>query len=210
MFYSTVLLLDCTACALIGGAAAFRGGRHSLPLAGAVILGSACALISPIVRTVMILVSTQIMPQADVFDERVYVAASLAGACAGYLLQRRAPEAAWFFPVLESAALALATALGTYIALAFGLASSVWSVIIGCMAGAAGGVLRDLCLAERPALLEVEFYGSAAVVGAMAVTGLHALQADFWVQMAMGFSCVFALKLFGSWRTKRGGFFSEF
>jgi hypothetical protein len=44
----------------------------------------------------------------------------------------------------------------------------------------------------------------------MAVTGLNALHADFRVQMAAGFFCVFALRLFGSRRMKRRGVFSEF
>ena len=210
MSYSTVLLFDYLSCALIGLAASFRGGRHGLPLTGALILGMLCALASPIVRDVVISISTHIMPRLDAFDERGYVAASFLGACAGYLLQRRIPEESPFFPALEGASLALATALGSYLALTLGQTSPAWGVIIGCMAGTVGGVLRDLCLTERPALLEVDFYGSAALVGAMAVTGLHALHADFWTQAAAGFLCVFALRLLGSWRTKRHGIHSEF
>jgi uncharacterized membrane protein YeiH len=210
MTYSTVLLLDCLSCFLIGLAASFRGGRHNLPFTGSVILGTACALISPMARTVTVLIGTQIMPRVDAFDERGYVAASFAGACAGYLLQRRTPEESPGFPVLEGASLALATALGTHVALTLGLTSPTWGVIAGCVAGTAGGILRDLCLVERPALLEAEFYGSAVAVGAMAVTGLHVLQADFWVQTAVGFCCVFALRLLGSRRMKRAGIFSEF
>ena len=210
MAYSTVLLLDYVSCALLGWAAAFRGARHSLPFTGALILGMVCALISPIARSGMILISTQVMPQMDAFDERGYVAASFAGACAGCLLQRCAPEKAPFFPVLEGASLALAAVLGTHIALTLGLASLTWGVLVGCIAGTAGGVLRDLCLTERPALLEADFYGSAVAVGTMAVAGLHAMQADFWVQLAVGGLCVLALRLLGSQRMKRLGFFSEF
>ena len=210
MAHPTLLLLDYVSCALLGWAAAFRGARHSLPFTGALILGMACALISPIVRSGMILISTQIMPQMDAFDERGYVAASFAGACAGYLLQRRTSEKSPMFPVLEGASLALATALGTHVALALGLAGAVGGVMIGCVAGTAGSVLRDLCLAERPALLEADFYGSAVAVGAMAVTGLHVLHVGFWGQMAAGFFCVLALRLFGSRRMKRAGSFSEF
>jgi uncharacterized membrane protein YeiH len=187
MSYSTFLLLDCLSCALLGLAAAFRGGRHSLPFTGAVILGAACALISPAARSLMVLISTHIVPRADAFDERAYVAASVLGACAGYLLQRRMPEDASCFPVLDGVSLALATALGSYVALTLGVAGPAWGVVSGCVAGAVGGVLRDLCLNERPALLEADFYGSAVAVGAMAVTGLHALQAGFWGQMAAGF-----------------------
>jgi uncharacterized membrane protein YeiH len=210
MMYSSVVLLDCLVCALLGLAAAFRGGRHSLPFTGALILGVVCALISPLARTVMILVSTQVMPRVDMLDERGYVAASFAGACAGYLLQRRTSEKSPIFPVLEGASLALATALGTHVALTLGLAGVVGGVMIGCVAGTAGGVLRDLCLSERPALLEVDFYGSAAAVGAMAVTGLHVLHAGFWTQMVVGCFCILALRLFGNQRMKRAGLSSEF
>ena len=211
MACSTVLLLDYLSCALLGGAAAFRGARHSLPFTGALILGAACALISPLLRTIMLFITTQVVLQPNALDGRGYVAASFAGACAGYLLQRRTPEEAPVFQVLEGASLALATVLGTYAALAIGPAPSpVGSVIIGCMAGTVGGMLRDLCLIERPALLEADFYGSAVVVGAMAVTGLHASHADFRLQMALGGFCVFGLRLLGAWRMKRLGRFSEF
>jgi len=210
MTWSAVLVLDYLSCALLGLAAAFRGGRHSLPFTGALILGMACALISPIARSLMIWLSTQTLTRMDAFDERGYVAASFAGACAGWLLQRRASEKTLLFPALEGVSLALATALGSYVALAFALTTPLGAILIGCMAGTVGGVLRDLCLSERPALLEVDFYGSAAAVGAMAVTGLHVLYAGFWAQMGLGFFCVLALRLFGSRRARRFGVFSEF
>ena len=210
MTWSAVLFLDYLSCALLGWAAAFRGGRHSLSFTGALILGMACALISPIARSVMIWISTQNVPRVDVFDERGYLAASFAGACAGWLIQRRVSEKTPLFPLLEGASLALATALGSHVALALGRATPLGGVLIGCMAGTVGGVLRDLCLSERPALLEVDFYGSAAAVGAMTVAGLHVLYADFWAQMAAGFFCVLVLRLFGSRRSRRLGVFSEF
>jgi uncharacterized membrane protein YeiH len=210
MTWSAVLFLEYLSCSLLGLAAAFRGARHGLPFTGAVILGMACALISPASRTLMFSLGAHVVPHVDVLDERVYVAASLLGACAGWLLQRRAAEEGPLFPVLEGASLALATVLGTHLALTLGLTGAVRGVLIGCVAGTAGGVLRDLCLTERPALLEADFYGSAVVVGAMAVTGLHALHADFWTQMAVGGLCVFGLRLFGSRCAKRRGVFSEF
>ena len=210
MAWSALVFLEYLSCALLGLAGAFRGGRHSLPVTGALILGMACGLISPAARSLMIGMSSQIALRVDAFDERGYVAASFVGACAGWLLQRRRSEGELLFPALEGASLALATALGTHVALTLGLTPPLGGVLIGCMAGTVGGVLRDVCLSERPALLEVDFYGSAVAVGAMAVTGLHALYADFWAQMAVGSFCVLALRLFGSRRSKRLGFFSEF
>ena len=210
MTLSAVLCLDYLSCALLGLAAAFRGGRHGLPVTGAVILGMVCALISPAARALLILLGAPVMLRLEGLDERGYVAASFVGACAGLLLQRRLAEKAPLFPALEAASLAAATALGTYVALAFGLASPVNGILIGCAAGTAGGVLRDLCLTERPALLEADFYGSAVAVGAMAVAGLHTFQMGFWPQIAVGSLCVFGLRLFGSRRMKQRGIFSEF
>ena len=210
MPWSAVLFLDCLSCALLGCAAAFRGGRHNLPFTGALILGMACALISPVARSIMIWIGVQIVPRVAAFDERAYVAASFAGAFAGWLLQRRISEKTPLFPALEGASLALATVLGTHVALALGLTTPLGGVLVGCMAGTVGGVLRDVCLSERPAVLEVDFYGSAVAVGAMAVTGLHVLYVDFWAQMGLGVFCVLALRLFGSRRARRIGFVSEF
>ena len=211
MTWFALLFLDYLSCALLALSAAFRGGRHGLPFTGTVILGMACALSSPLTRALMILISGQAaLTRLEVIDERGYVAASLIGACAGRLLQGRAPEEGPLFPMLDGASLALATALGAYVALELGPTGAVWAVIIGCVAGTAGGVLRDVCLTERPALLEADFYGSAVVVGAMAVTGLHVLHADCWAQLAAGFVCIFSLRLLGSRRMKRLGVFSEF
>ena len=208
MTWSVVLCLEYLSCALLGMAAAFRGGRHGLPVMGAVILGMACALISPAIRFQMISVPILLRPNA--FDTSGHVAASFAGACAGLLLQRRVPETIPLFPALEAASLALATVTGTLAALAFGEATPIGSILVGCTAGTVGGVLRDLCLTERPALLEADFYGGAVAVGAMAVAGLHTLHMGFWPQFAVGSLCVFGLRLFGSWRMKRRGVFSEF
>jgi uncharacterized membrane protein YeiH len=208
-----VQCLDYLACALLALAAAFRGGRHGLPFTGAVILGMACALAVPLVRTLMIMGSAPILLRPDAFDERGYLAASFAGACTGLLLQRRLAEKTWLFPALEAVSLALATALGTHVAhraLAIGPAAPVMGILIGCAAGTVGGVLRDLCLTERPALLEADFYGSAVAVGAMAGAGLYALQAGFGVQVFVGSLCVFGLRIFGSLRMRRRGLVSEF
>lgn len=207
MAYSTFLAADLSVSALLAWAAAFRGGRHGFSVTGGVLLGMLCGLASPVLRG-MFIAPVSIAP-LWLFAEPAYPAACFLGACAALAVQRRGPDKAAFFCVPEAFSLGLATGLGVCAALAAGL-SPLHSIVAGFSVGAVGGFARDICLAERPALFEVEFYGSALLVGAMAATALHALGAGFWSQTAVSAGIVVALRLWGSRRGRLRGVVSEF
>jgi uncharacterized membrane protein YeiH len=200
---------DFIAVALLAWAAAFRAGRHGLPLIGGVILGVSAGLACPAARAALMPGGMVVMPGPVFLLDPAYLAAGFAGACAGFALQRRSPEGSMLFPALEALSLGLATALGTALALASGLPPA-GGALSGFMSGTAGGALRDVCLGERPALLEAEFYGGAAAVGAMSAAGMHALRADFSVQVTVSAALVVILRLIGRRRAVRRGMHSEF
>ncbi len=70
----------------------------------------------------------------------------------------------WF--VFDTIGLALFTIVGIQKTLLFGYPFWV-AVIMGCMTGSAGGVIRDILLNEAPIIFRKEFYAMACIVGGL-------------------------------------------
>lgn len=87
--------------------------------------------------------------------------------------QMRWLQNAWF--VFDTFGLALFTIAGIQKSLAFG--HPFWvAIILGCITGAAGGVIRDVLLNNEPVIFHREIYAMACVVGGML----------FWLLSALG------------------------
>ena len=72
---------------------------------------------------------------------------------------------AWF--VCGTLGLALFTIAGIQKSVAFG--QPYWvAIIMGCITGAAGGVIRDIMLVREPVIFHKEIYAMASVTGGMA------------------------------------------
>ena len=72
---------------------------------------------------------------------------------------------AWF--VFDTLGLALFTIAGIQKSIAFGQPYRV-SIIMGCITGAAGGVIRDIMLVREPVIFHKEIYAMASVMGGLA------------------------------------------
>ena len=70
--------------------------------------------------------------------------------------------------------LGLFAALGAAKGAAHGL-RPIGVVMMGALTATGGGVIRDMLVRELPAILYKGFYGTAAIVGALVLLGLHAL-----------------------------------
>ncbi|WP_027450060.1 trimeric intracellular cation channel family protein [Xylanibacter brevis] len=82
---------------------------------------------------------------------------------------------AWF--VFDTFGLALFTVAGIQKSLAFG--QPFWvAVIMGCITGAAGGVIRDVLLNNEPVIFHKEIYAMASVLGGVV----------YWIGLAAGLS----------------------
>ena len=69
---------------------------------------------------------------------------------------------AWF--VFDTLGLALFTIAGIQKSIAFG--QPYWvAIIMGCITGAAGGVIRDILLNNEPVIFQKEIYATACVLG---------------------------------------------
>ena len=79
---------------------------------------------------------------------------------------------AWF--VFDTLGLALFTIAGIQKSLAFG--QPFWvAIIMGCITGSAGGVIRDVLLNNEPVIFHKEIYAMACVLGGMVYWGLSEL-----------------------------------
>lgn len=71
----------------------------------------------------------------------------------------------YLLPILDAFGLAIFTVIGAQKALAFGFSGSV-AVVMGCVTGVVGGMVRDLLSGQIPFVLQKEIYASASILGA--------------------------------------------
>ena len=82
---------------------------------------------------------------------------------------------AWF--VFDTLGLALFTIAGIQKSLAFG--QPFWvAIIMGCITGSAGGVIRDVLLNNEPVIFHKEIYAIACVLGGIV----------YWILATLGMS----------------------
>ena len=102
--------------------------------------------------------------------------------------------------VADALGLALFTISGTQIAIGVGTSPGV-AVLMGCMTGAAGGVLRDVLSAEVPLLFrDRELYATAAMGGAIVYLVLdRALDVPATPAGLVGMAVILALRFASIW-----------
>ena len=91
----------------------------------------------------------------------------------------------WF--VFDTLGLALFTIAGIQKSLAFG--QPYWvAIIMGCITGSAGGVIRDVLLNNEPVIFHREIYAMAAVVGGITDWVLDCCHAQIEVTVIVSFT----------------------
>ncbi len=68
------------------------------------------------------------------------------------------------------------------------------AIIMGCITGAAGGVIRDVLLNEEPVIFRKEIYAMACVVGGFVYWGLYSLGISLYITVAVAFSVVCVIR----------------
>jgi len=71
----------------------------------------------------------------------------------------------YLWAVLDTIGLAIFTVLGAQKTLQYGFPDMA-AVIMGCITGCFGGLLRDIFLAQEPSILKRDVYASASLIGA--------------------------------------------
>ena len=92
---------------------------------------------------------------------------------------------AWF--VFDTLGLALFTIAGIQKSLAFD--QPFWvAIIMGCITGSAGGVIRDVLLNNEPVIFHKEIYAMACVIGGIAYWGLAELGTPTEISAGVSFA----------------------
>lgn len=100
---------------------------------------------------------------------------------------------AWF--VFDTLGLALFTVAGMQKTLECG--HPFWvAIIMGCITGSAGGVIRDVLLNNEPVIFRKEIYAMASVAGGLVYWGLSFLGADMGVAALATFLVVIVIRFF--------------
>lgn len=94
---------------------------------------------------------------------------------------------AWF--VFDTLGLALFTIAGLQKTIALG--HPFWvAIIMGCITGSAGGVIRDVLLNNIPVIFRKEIYAMASIVGGFLYWGMYELKIDVSVTVAVCFCTI--------------------
>jgi uncharacterized membrane protein YeiH len=180
-------LLATFLVALEGGAAAVLG---HLDLFGVLVLAFVSALGGGIVRDLLI----GALPPNAIRDWRYSATALVGGLCLLFTFHAFTEVPTGLLIALDAAGLALFAVAGADKALEFGI-HPLLAVLMGCITGCGGGVVRDLLLNKVPAVLSADVYATAALVGAaIAVALLHVKLPRVWAMSAGAVVC-FALRM---------------
>ena len=100
---------------------------------------------------------------------------------------------AWF--VFDTLGLALFTIAGLQKTLALG--HPFWvAIIMGCITGSAGGVVRDVLLNNVPLIFRKEIYAMASIAGGLLYWGLYALRIDVGLIVVICFLFICLVRFF--------------
>ena len=184
-----VLILDLCGTFAFALSGATAGIRRRLDVFGVLVLSCAASMSGGIGRDLLI----GDHPPAALADWRYLAVSLLAGFIAFFwasLIERlRHPVR-----MVDAIGLAFFAVAGTEKALAFGL-SPVMSALLGMLTGVGGGIVRDVLLAEIPAVLRSDLYAVTALAGAAIVAAGSVLQIPPVITAICGGLLCFGLRM---------------
>ncbi|HEU4812919.1 MAG TPA: trimeric intracellular cation channel family protein [Xanthomonadaceae bacterium] len=165
-----VLLLDFLGTFAFAISGALVAVRHRLDLFGVLVLSFAAAAAGGILRDVLLGAT----PPVALVDWRYLSASTVAGLITFY---RHADVERFRNPVQVSDAvgLALFAVVGASKALTAGV-GPLGAVLLGVLTGVGGGMVRDVLVAQVPAVLQRELYAVAALAGAIVFVTARSLE----------------------------------
>lgn len=183
----TVLDLCGTFAFAVSGAVA--GIRRNVDVFGVLVLSFAASSFGGIGRDVLIGAT----PPAALVDWR-YLAVSLAAGLITFFWSSLIEKLRNPVRLLDAAGLAFFAVAGTQKALSSGL-SPVMAALLGMLTGIGGGIVRDVLLADIPAVLRSDLYAVAALAGAAVVAGGGFLHIPAVVSAVVGGLLCFSLRI---------------
>jgi len=185
--------LAATAVFAIEGATV-AGGAH-LDLFGVVVLGCVTAMGGGILRDLLI----GAVPPAALTD-RLYVPLAVVVSLLTFVLHHPVGQVpSWLLTGLDAAGLGLFCASGSVKALGYGLVP-VSAAFLGTLTAVGGGAMSAVLIGRVPAVLRVDIYAVAALLGAViVVAGVRRHLPTAPVMLAGGAAC-FTLRVLAAWQ----------
>lgn len=158
-----VLVLDLAGTFVFALAGAAAGVRRELDFFGVLVLSLVTATAGGVARDLLI----GAVPPAALQDWR-YIATALSAGLVTFLWYPTIERLDTPVRMFDAAGLALFAVAGAQKALAYGI-DPLLAPLLGMLTGIGGGMLRDILLAEVPAVLRSELYAVAALIAAAIV-----------------------------------------
>ena len=189
---STLLVLDLIGTFVFALSGAVAGVRERLDLFGVLVLSFAAASAGGIMRDLLI----GAVPPAAITDWRYLAVSLLAGLVVffWYPISERLRNLRNHVLVFDAAGLALFAVAGTQKALGYRL-NPIMAALLGVLTGIGGGMLRDVLVAEVPAVLRSELYAVAALAGALLVVAGYVLNFPPTTMAMTGAALCFGMRL---------------
>lgn len=163
MLSHIVVTLSLIATAAMAASAAIQAHRFELDLFGATVLGIVTAVGGGTLRDLLL----GLTPVFWIIDSR-YLLVAVPAAMFSYGLARRMPSGNGrrlaLLMHLDAIGLGLFTLTGVRVALEAGVTQPL-AVVIGCVTGTAGGMIRDLLCNITPSVLREDLYATLSLAG---------------------------------------------
>ena len=158
-----LVVLDLAGTFVFALSGAMAGIKHRLDLFGVLVLAFAAGNVGGLTRDLLLGAT----PPPGISDWR-YIGVSIVAGLVTFSWSSVMDRLRSSVLVLDAAGLALFAVSGTLKALAAGL-NPVAAMLLGVLTGVGGGMVRDVLVAEVPAVLRGELYASAALAGTAVV-----------------------------------------
>jgi len=193
----TLMVLELAGTFVFALSGAAAGVKYRLDLFGVLVVSCATATAGGITRDVLI----GAVPPVALRDWRYLGIAVLAGLLVFFSSPRLEGQQRLRSLVLifDAAGLALFAVSGTQTALGYGL-NPVMAALLGMLTAIGGGMLRDVLVADIPAVLHSDLYAIAALAGAIVVVAGHVLNAPLAASALAGATVCFGIRLMALWR----------
>ncbi|MBO9395728.1 trimeric intracellular cation channel family protein [Shimia sp. R9_2] len=176
------------ATAVMAASASIQGVRHTLDLFGATLIGVATAVGGGTLRDLL-------LGRTPVFwiEDLSYLATAVPVAVAMYFVATRLPSGNGrrlrLLMQLDAIGLALFTLVGVRVALDMSTHPAI-AVVIGCITGIVGGIIRDVLCNVTPSVLKEDLYATVSLIGG----GIYVLSAPI-IGETLSFALCFVLML---------------
>jgi uncharacterized membrane protein YeiH len=182
-------ILDIFGTFVFAVSGAFRAVRHELDILGVLVLSIATGVGGGIIRDIMLGTT----PPAA-FQNQIYILVSVAGGIVVFI------AAGKIAPRWDCVMIADAIGLSVFTAIGAAKAQDAQIGIIGIIMMAAitatgGGVIRDVLVSEIPAVLNADFYATAALIGGAVFAAANRLGLDNNTQLICAIIITFVLRV---------------